>query len=175
MRCEYCSKEMEIIQEKNYKYEESGLSNVYLERVELYYCQDCQTKLPRIEKVLGLHKAIARAIVLQPVPLNGADIRFLRSERGLKGKELAKLLRVDVATVSRWETDSQELRPQSDALIRTTYTLVYQEQEEKIFPEAVTERFASVKGERDTDFCININQNKAIPYSYKNILDVVYR
>ena len=128
MRCEYCSKEMEIVQEKNYKYEESGLSNTYLEKVELYYCQDCQIKLPRIEKILALHKAIARAIVLQPVPLNGSDIRFLRSERGLKAKELAKLLRVDVATVSRWERDSQELRPQSDALIRTTYTLVYQEQ-----------------------------------------------
>lgn len=173
MKCEYCNKEMELITEKDYKYEENGLSNIYLNVVELYYCQDCKIKLPRLEKVLTLHKAIARAIVLQPVPLNGADIRFLRTERRLKAKELAKLLRVDAATVSRWETNVQELRSQSDALIRTTYALVYQEQEGKLFPEAITEKIASVKDQRDVNFSININQNKAVPYNYNNILESV--
>lgn len=164
MRCEYCSKEMQIIIEKNYKYEESGLDNVYLESIELYNCAECGIKLPIMEKILSLHKAIARAIVLEPVPLSGADIKFLRSERGLKSKDLAKLLRVDIATVSRWETDAQELRPQSDALIRTTYTLVYQEQEGSLFAELVTEKIASVRGERGKDFSISINQNNSIVY-----------
>lgn len=164
MKCEYCNKEMKIITENNYKYEESGLNNIYLESIELYNCLDCGIKLPIMEKILSLHKAIARAIVLEPVPLNGADIRFLRSERGLKSKDLAKLLRVDVATVSRWETDAQELRPQSDALIRTTYTLIYQEQEGSLFPELVTEKFACVKSERGKDFSITVNQNNAIVY-----------
>jgi DNA-binding transcriptional regulator YiaG len=174
MRCEYCSKAMEIVKEKNYKYEESGLNNIYLESIEVYNCRDCQIKIARVEKVLELHKTIARAIVLQPVPLNGADIRFVRSERGLKAKQLAKLLRVDIATVSRWETDAQELRAQSDVLIRSIYTLVYEEQERELFPEAVTEKIACVKGQRDGAFCININQNKVIPYSYENVLEAVY-
>ena len=173
MKCEYCNKEMKIITENNYKYEESGLNNIYLESIELYNCLDCGIKLPIMEKILSLHKAIARAIVLEPVPLNGADIRFLRSERGLKSKDLAKLLRVDVATVSRWETDAQELRPQSDALIRTTYTLIYQEQEGSLFPELVTEKIASVKGERSKDFSITVNQNNVIPYYYSNVLEFV--
>jgi putative zinc finger/helix-turn-helix YgiT family protein len=172
MLCEYCGKEMQIKIEENYKYEESGLSNVYLEKAEFYHCVTCKVKLLRLHKVLGLHKAIARAIVLQEVPLNGADIRFLRSERGLKAKELAKLLRVDVATVSRWETNSQELRPQSDALIRTTYALVYQEQEGNLFPEAVTQKVASVKAERDSNFSIYINQKNIIPYTYKDFLEM---
>ncbi len=72
---------MEIIIESSYKYEENGLNNIYLENVELYYCVECRIKLPIMEKILSLHKAIARAIVLEPVPLNGADIRFLRTER----------------------------------------------------------------------------------------------
>lgn len=173
MKCEYCNKEMKIITENNYKYEESGLNNIYLESIKLYNCADCGIKLPIIEKILNLHKAIARAIVLEPVPLNGADIRFLRSERGLKAKDLAKLLRVDVATISRWETDAQELRSQSDALIRTTYTLIYQEQEGSLFPELVTEKFASVKSERGKDFSITINQNNVIPYYYNNVLEFV--
>lgn len=173
MNCEYCNKEMEIIKQENYRYEESGLNNVYLPIAELYYCKECQLKLLRVEKILLLHKAIARAIVLQPVPLNGNDIRFLRAERGLKAKELAKLLRVDIATVSRWETNAQELRPQSDALIRTTYALLYQEQEQKPFPEPVTQKFASVKTQRDSNFSININQTHSIPYSYNNILEIV--
>lgn len=126
-----------------------------------------------MHKVLELHKAIARAIVLQEVLLNGADIRFLCSERGLKAKELAKLLRVDVATVSRWESDSQELRPQSDALIRTSYALVYQEQEGNLFPEDVTQKVASVKAERDSKFSIYINQGNTIPYTYTNLLERV--
>ena len=57
------------------------------------HCQQCGDISPLFYKLTLLHQAIARAIVLQAHMLTGAEIRFLRKERGLKAKDFAALLR----------------------------------------------------------------------------------
>ena len=51
----------------------------------------------------------------------GAEIRFLRKSLKLSGLELAKLIGVDNATLSRWEQGAKQISKQSDRLLRLIY------------------------------------------------------
>ena len=69
-------------------YKESGLDNVYLENgyeaIETPYGTGMA-----IKDTEGLHKVIGLWLVAQPIPLNGAELRFLRMEMELSQRELA--------------------------------------------------------------------------------------
>lgn len=169
MKCELCHVEMTLLQNQTYHYEKnlSGLDNVYLENISVEVCPKCNDISPIFHRIKELHKTIARAIALQPVPLNGADIRFLRKERRLKAKEFAVLLRVDVATLSRWENDEQSLSPQSDALVRAIYACLLMETEHQLLPDSITPKIAAVSSKREPDFSIYVNIANLAVYSYK--------
>lgn len=169
MKCEVCQVEMELVQNQTYHYEKtlSGLDNVFLENISVEVCPKCNDVSPIFHRIKELHKTIARAVALQPVPLNGADIRFLRKERRLKAKEFAVLLRVDVATLSRWENDEQSLSPQSDALVRAIYACLLMETEHQLLPDSITPKIAAVSNKRENNFYIYINTANLSVYSYK--------
>ncbi|MBO0722330.1 MAG: helix-turn-helix domain-containing protein [Blastocatellia bacterium] len=124
MKCEQCNSETSIGR-KRYHYTECGLDNVYLQNCEVRICPSCGLESPRIPRIDELHAAIAQAITLQKVPLSGKEARFLRKHLGLKAREWAKYLHIDVTTLSRWENEERSIGPQSDVLMRLTYCYLY--------------------------------------------------
>jgi transcriptional regulator with XRE-family HTH domain len=65
----------------------------------------------------GLHDLIAKEIILTPLPMTGAELRFLRKETRLKLKDFAERLAVDPKTISNWEA-SDHLNKQTDVTVR---------------------------------------------------------
>lgn len=119
MRCPGCNSEM-TCRLGEYHYQESGLDNLYLTDVEIWRCS-CGEEVVGIPNLPGLHDLIARAIVHKKSLLSGREIRFLRKNLALPAKELASLLGVDPATVSRWENGKQTPGPLADRCIRMVY------------------------------------------------------
>jgi len=62
----------------------------------------------------ALHRVIARALISQP-HLNGAELRFLRTELDKTQAELAELLATSEQTVSLWERARKEPMPETAA------------------------------------------------------------
>src|SRR5689334_4440276 len=104
MNCEACGGTTEIKNGQSYHYKESGLPNVYLEDIEIRVCnaKKCGVGIPRIPRVLELHRTIGRAVALKETPLTGAEIQYLRKHARLKAREFAKLLQVTENTFSKW-------------------------------------------------------------------------
>ncbi|HZS47739.1 MAG TPA: type II TA system antitoxin MqsA family protein [Blastocatellia bacterium] len=158
MRCDHCGGET-ILRRQTHHYKESGLDNVYLENVEVRYCEKCKTGAPRIPRIKELHLTIARAIALQDAPLSGPEMKFLRKHLGMKAKEWAEYLRIDASTLSRWESGDQQVGAQSDALIRLVYFRLLEERENKRVTEPVAGRIAALTSEphRVPDVLVNMN------------------
>jgi len=166
MKCDVCRKgEIKTIIQQTYRYKESGLDNVYLLNTEVRVCGDCGSKVPRLKRMPELHATIARAIALQPCPLRGQDIRFLRKQLGYSAKEWASFLRTDSSTLSRWENNQQELGTQSDSLIRLLYFRIRDEKEGTLSKESVATAAAAVSNACLLNLCVNMNNPNA--YSYK--------
>jgi DNA-binding transcriptional regulator YiaG len=100
-----------------YRYTESGLDDIWLEGVTVYSCPNCEVDSADIPDLEGLHKLIAKDIILTPLPMSGAELRFLRKETKLRLKDFAERLAVDPKTISNWET-SDHLSKQTDVTIR---------------------------------------------------------
>jgi putative transcriptional regulator len=167
MKCERCGKAATVRKGQTYQYVESGLDNVYLENIEVRACKSCGDRSPRIASINKLHDTIARALVLKPYPLSGRDIRFLRQHLGLKAREWAALMPVDVTTLSRWESGEQKIGPQSDSLIRLLYIRFEEEKVGHLFPEGATERIASVKRARPRSPKLRVDMNNPSVYTYQ--------
>ena len=166
MKCDVCHKgEIKIKRQQNYHYIECGLDNVYLLNLEFRACNNCGTKIPRLTRMPELHATIARAIALQPCPLRGQDIRFLRKQLGFSAREWAKFLRTDASTLSRWENDQQEIGTQSDSLIRLLYFRIRDEKEGTLTKESVAIATAAVSAACFLNLCVNMNNPNV--YSYK--------
>lgn len=117
VRCDACGTPMSP-STKDYRYRESGLHHVILEGLRVYQCPKCQTEAPEIPNLLGLHRAIAKALLTKPALLTGPEVRFLRRHMGLKAAEFAEQLGTTSVTVSRWETGAIAIDPKTDRLIR---------------------------------------------------------
>jgi putative transcriptional regulator len=168
MKCYHCGKATTIKKAQTHRYLESGLDNVYLENIEIRFCKSCGDRTPRIPRVDELHDTIARAIALQPYPLSGKDIRFLRQQLGLKARDWAALMPVDVTTISRWESGDQKIGPQSDSLIRLLYIRLKEEKMGRLFQETATDRIASVKRSRPRYPKLRVDVSNPSIYSYQS-------
>lgn len=67
----------------------------------------------------GLVRAVAFLRALHPQKLDGDDLKFLRSALGLKAVELAKKLGFSAEHLSRLESGTKVLQPQSEQHVRT--------------------------------------------------------
>lgn len=165
IKCDDCGHQTEIRNGQEYHYTESGLDNIYLINIELRVCEACGEATPRIPRINQLHETIAKALALKPYPLNGAEVRFLRKQLGLKAKEFAANLRVDVSTYSRWENGDQQIGEQSDALIRLLYFRIFEEKEGYRIAESLSEKIASFSEERiPTSVVVNMNNPSSYQY-----------
>lgn len=172
MKCDVCKAESEVLNGQQYLYTESGLNNVVLENIEVRRCGGCGDISPRIPRILALHATIARAVVLQQAPLRGQDIRFLRKQLGMRAKEWAVLLRIDVATFSRWENDDQNIGPQSDALIRYVYCRLSAERDERRVSEPIVNLIASVPQRAEAPAIVIDGSNVEV-YKYRSMSELL--
>ncbi|HEY6403460.1 MAG TPA: hypothetical protein VI479_18700 [Blastocatellia bacterium] len=170
MKCERCGAHTEL-KRGVYHYVESGLDNVYLVNVDIRCCESCSSVTPRIPRINELHAVIGRAIALKGELLSGAEARYLRKHLGLKGKEWAELLHVDVATLSRWEGEERTIGPQSDILIRLLYFNILVERGASL-PERLIESIAAIAERRDNELAVLIDPAKRQTYSYSRQSDV---
>lgn len=119
MRCPKCRGEMTSTREAH-RYAESGLPNVTLVDVEVRHCPRCGERTVGIPRVEELHRLLALELARKPERLLPNEVRFLRKYLGLSGVDFAERMRVDPATVSRWERegDAQAMGPQAELLLR---------------------------------------------------------
>ena len=103
---------------RNYRYLESGLSNVILQGIEVADCPKCGNEDAIIPRMAKIHRAIARALTLSPSRLTGEQIRFLRKDLGFSGDQLGKYLHTDKTKISKWEGGEDRIGPSTDRLIR---------------------------------------------------------
>lgn len=108
---------------KLYHYTGCGLDNVYLANGYT----DHKTPYGRgvsIEDADGLHKEIARGIVLGSAPIRGQEVRFFRSLMDISQTGLGKILGVTRPTVARWEGQPNMAIPAvADRLLRLFYAM----------------------------------------------------
>jgi len=115
--CSNCGKAAKVIR-GDYEWKDVDLP-VLLKNVEMIQCGQCGTVeviIPRINKLMSL---LALAVILKPDRLTGGELRFLRKYIGKTGADFSKLIKVDKATLSKWENDDDPIGEQSDRLIRT--------------------------------------------------------
>ncbi len=92
---------------KSYRYTECGLDHVIISGADIVHNENGEETCA-IKNVLGLHKAIAHAIVSRPRRrMTGREFRFLRSEMGFTREEAGKRLGCDRATIGQWERDEE--------------------------------------------------------------------
>jgi hypothetical protein len=91
MQCETRQHDIDTKPRQVYHYVESGLDNVYLKNVDVRVCETCNPASPRLPRILELHSTIARAVAMQPCPLRGQDIRFLRKTARLQCEAMGHL------------------------------------------------------------------------------------
>jgi putative zinc finger/helix-turn-helix YgiT family protein len=118
--CPNCKSGMICEEEKNYHYTESGLEDVYIDDINVFKCE-CGEQIVSIPAMPELHNLIAKNLIKKPALLNSNEIRFLRKNMGLTATKLAEYLGVDIASISRWENDSQSISKAHDRLIRVIY------------------------------------------------------
>jgi len=163
MKCENCRNEMTLTKTQKYQYIESGLENIFLDNIEVYYCAECEVQIPIIPKILKLHNTIGFAVVCKNSLLNGSEIQFLRKNLRIKSQDWAKLLRTDKSVYSRWEHDSQNISPQSDLLIRYLYLRLLEEKKEVWLEKKIVEGLSEI---RDEKIAIVIDVEQMENYSY---------
>jgi putative zinc finger/helix-turn-helix YgiT family protein len=118
-QCLACGGPTKTRQEKQYRYTECGLPNVFIDdAVRVTTCERCgetYTSIPAIEQ---LHREIAAAVIRKRGRLAPAEIRFLRKYLGWSGADFAKRTGTKPETVSRWENGRAAMGPQADRLLR---------------------------------------------------------
>jgi putative transcriptional regulator len=103
-------------------YTESGLDNIYL--VDGYTIH----KTPygegvSIQNTTALHKAIGKHLINRPIPFNGAELRFLRTEMELTQRDLAGIIGATEQTLRLWEKNRGKFVPgTADRLLRALYS-----------------------------------------------------
>ncbi len=100
-----------------FRYLACGLDNIFLTSGYVRKERAGQW-VTAVEDADGLHKAIAKHLVLRRKQLGGKEVRFLRKHLELTQAELAKLFGVTDQTVARYEKDVSAFEGAADMLLR---------------------------------------------------------
>ena len=105
-----------------YHYTESGLDNVWL--LDGYTVHKTPYgKGVSIQNTEALHKAIGKWLIAQPRPLNGAELRFIRTEMELTQRSLAGIIGTEEQTLRLWEKKRNKSMPATaERLLRAIYS-----------------------------------------------------
>ncbi len=117
--CEQCGQTLRDELVAEYEEELLGLNGVVLIRsVHRRVCDGCGECLLSIPNLTGLIAAVALVRAMQPWPVAGKDIAFLRQAMELTGRELAEALGVAPESLSRWENDKQPMSATAEKALR---------------------------------------------------------
>jgi DNA-binding transcriptional regulator YiaG len=101
---------------KTIHYKLCGLDYVYLENVPVR-----QTKHGEVldADLAVIEAEIAKEIVLQGIPIKGAEVRFLRKSLGLSMERFATPLGLSAPAILKWEREPQKrLHPTNEVAVR---------------------------------------------------------
>ena len=115
--CRECGSKATVVR-KDYRFLESGLSNVLLKDIEVVACPKCKSVSPRIPQHDDLMRTIAVALIDKPSELAGGEVRFLRKYLGVGSEQFARMLGVDRSHLSRVENGALAIGRQTDRLVR---------------------------------------------------------
>lgn len=121
-KCYKCNKILGVIRNRLYHYKESGLDYVWLKGISQYKCKGCGEYYVEIPHINDLHLLIGKNIVCKKELLSGQEVRFLRKEIGMKGKEMAAALSIEAETYSRWE-NGKKVASCHDKALRMIYVM----------------------------------------------------
>lgn len=116
-KCANCGQGI-VPEPRNYRYTESGLSNVILQGIEVADCPKCGNTGVIIPRMAKIHRAIAQALAESPARLTGEQLRFLRKHLGLSGDRFGSYLHTDRTKISKWERGEDRIGPATDRLVR---------------------------------------------------------
>lgn len=139
--CQSCGEKLQIIKDKPYHYDESGL-NVVLHGITQYVCGSCGESYASIPNMQKLHRVIGSLICeKRKALLKPEEIKFLRKDLHIKAKDLAQTLGVTPQTISRWENGKKEIGEPHDRLLRSIYMMYASEQGGHIICDGVIDIF----------------------------------
>jgi putative zinc finger/helix-turn-helix YgiT family protein len=115
--CTSCGEQV-TPERRNYRYDESGLSNVILQGIEVADCPNCKNSDVIIPRMAKIHRVIALALANSPARLTGEQLRFLRKHLGLTGDQFGRYLHTDRTKISKWERGEDRIGPANDRLVR---------------------------------------------------------
>lgn len=119
-RCSNCGKPVRRVQ-GNYRFRESGLSNVVLKNIDILECGDCGNHDPIVPRPSEMLTVLASAIAKKPCPLDGEEVRFLRKYADMTAETFASYIGADKTTISKWENNQIPIGTISDRLIRAVF------------------------------------------------------
>lgn len=151
-----------------YHYTESGLQNVFLSGIKIAACGKCGERYPVVPSILDLHEKIAEAVALKPVPLTAEEAKFLRKQLGIGAGEWAMYLRLDKATVSRYENGHNPIGKQLDAFMRFLYFRLLEERNRRHVVENIASRIASVSVKSTENIGFSLPADNPSAYSFGN-------
>jgi putative transcriptional regulator len=105
-----------------YHYTECGLDNVYLKNGFTIHIT-AYGKGVSIDDTENLHRVIGQWVIALPKSLNGAELRFIRTELDMTQKDLAGILGTTEQTLRLWEKHRTNPIPSgpADRLLRAFY------------------------------------------------------
>ena len=119
-KCPKCRADAMNAEHGPFRYVAGGLPNVILRGVEVRRCASCGAETLSIPKIGQLHRAIAVALATKPSRLSPLEARFLRKYLGHSTVDLAAIMGVAPATITRWESvkSAQPIGSTSERLLR---------------------------------------------------------
>ena len=121
MFCVDCDAEMKARKAtvaKPYRYDLTGLKNIYLAGITVYHCPRCGAEAPSIPRLPELHRVLALNLIGTAEQLTGDEVRFLRKWLGFSGVRFAQLIGISLEHLSRVEHGHKPLGTSSDRLLR---------------------------------------------------------
>ena len=88
--------------------------------------------VPNLE---GLAAAVAVARAFLPVELTGREVRFLRKVIGMSAKDFAEALKLDPASLSRWENNKQTLGGWAESQVRLATVAILTQRTPSLKPD----------------------------------------
>jgi putative zinc finger/helix-turn-helix YgiT family protein len=152
--CTECASPV-TLERRNYRYTESGLSNVILQGIEVADCSKCSNTDVIIPRMAKVHRAIAQALVTSPARLTGDELRFLRKHLGLNGDQLGSYLHTDRTKISKWERGQDRIGPATDRLIRLLAAALDSELRPSV--SVVADHLPQISDESDQDFDLHVD------------------
>lgn len=130
--CVECGAKQTLIR-KTTGYPESGLDNVQLINVPVWFCENEHEEV-QIPAQRELHELLAHMILRKSAPLTGAEVRFLRKRLGWSSKEFAKRIGISPVHVSRIENRGRPIIRPLNLLLRLVFASALAARDGKAFP-----------------------------------------